>query len=268
VGKDRHPERVERVEMRDPTERFSDRVVDYIRSRPGYPSQLIDLMVESGGLLPAHDVADVGSGTGKLTRLFLDHGNRVYGVEPNREMREAGERKLAAYERFVSIDARAEETTLPDQCVDLLAAGQAFHWFRPDEAKREFLRVLRPGRSVLVVWNDRDEGASAFMREYEQLLRDHGTDYRQVHHRRFGEAQVAEFYGANRYAAHRLAHRQVFDKERLRARMRSSSYVPAPGEPGHDELMRRLDGLFEAHQRYGRVAFEYRTRVYLGRPVL
>jgi len=251
---------------RDPTERFSDRVADYIRSRPAYPSKLIDLLVESGDLLPTHDVADVGSGTGKLTRLFLDHGNRVYGVEPNREMREAGERELASYPRFSSVDACAENTTLPDHCVDLVAAGQAFHWFRTVEAKREFLRILRPGRPVLVVWNDRDEGASLFMRDYEQLLRDHGTDYRQVHHRRFGEAEIADFYGVDRFAAHRLTYRQVFDKERLRARMRSSSYAPAAGEPGHDTLMRRLDGVFETHQRGDRVAFEYRTRVYLGRP--
>lgn len=254
--------------MREPTERFSDRVVDYIRSRPAYPSGLIDWLVESGQLLPSHDVADVGSGTGKLTRLFLDHGNRVYGVEPNREMREAGERELASYPRFVSVGARAEETTLPTASVDLVAAGQAFHWFRPAEAKREFLRILRPGRPVLVVWNDRDERASVFMGHYEQLLRDHGTDYRQVHHRRIGEAQIAEFYGAGRFAEQRLTYRQVFDKDGLRARMRSSSYIPASGEPGHAELISRLDGLFETHQRGGRVAFEYRTRVYLGRPAL
>ena len=252
--------------MRDPTERFSDRVADYVRSRPGYPSGLIDLLAERGELSPEHDVADVGSGTGKLARLFLAHGNRVYGVEPNREMREAGARELASYPRYVSVDGRAEQTTLPGESVDLVVVGQAFHWFRPDEARREFLRILRPGRSVLLVWNDRDEQASVFMRGYEQLLRDHGTDYGDVHHRRFGEAEIEEFYGGNPFTEHRLEYRQEFDRQGLRARMRSSSYVPAPGRPGHDELMRGLDDLFDAHRRDERVRFEYRTRVYLGRP--
>jgi SAM-dependent methyltransferase len=252
--------------MRDPAGRFSDRVADYVLARPGYPSRLIDLLVESGELLPAHVVADVGSGTGKLARLFLDQGNTVYGVEPNREMREAGERELASYARFFSVDARAEQTTLPEASVDLVTAGQAFHWFRPDEARREFLRILKPGRPVLLVWNDRDEQASDFMREYEQLLRDLGTDYRQVHHRRFGRAEIEEFYGTERLAENSLSYRQVFDREGLDARMRSSSYVPAPGEPGHDELMARLGRLFVAHRRDGRVSFEYRTRVYWGRP--
>ena len=252
--------------MRDPAARFSDRVADYLLARPGYPSRLIDLLVESDELLPLHDVADVGSGTGKLARLFLDHGNRVYGVEPNREMRAAGEREFATCARFVSVDGRAEQTTLAEASVDLVTAGQAFHWFRPDEARREFLRILKPGRPVLLVWNDRDEQASVFMRDYEQLLRDHGTDYRQVHHRRFGRAEIEEFYGTKRFAEHSLSYRQIFDRKGLVARMCSSSYVPVPGEPGHDELIDRLGRLFETHRRDGRVSFEYRTRVYLGRP--
>jgi SAM-dependent methyltransferase len=252
--------------MRDPTQRFSDRVVDYVRSRPGYPPELIDLLVETAGLAPDDVVADVGAGTGKLARLFLDHGNRVFGIEPNREMREAGERKLSVYPRYVGMDGRAEHTGLPEASVDMVVAGQAFHWFRPDEARREFLRILRPGRGVLLVWNDRDEAASTFMRGYEQLLRDHGTDYRQVHHRRFGLAEIEAFYGVGRFSEHHLTYRQVFDGPGLGARMRSSSYVPAPGQRGHDALMRQLDLLFDAHQRDGRVTFEYRTRVYFGRP--
>jgi SAM-dependent methyltransferase len=241
-------------------------VEDYVRSRPGYPPELIDLLADSGELSPSHEVADVGSGTGKLSRLFLAHGNRVFGIEPNREMRKAGERELASFSRFVSVDGRAEQTTLAAESVDLVTAGQAFHWFRPAETCQEFLRILRPGRPVLLVWNDRDEQASGFMRGYEQLLRDHGTDYGAVHHRRFGRAEIERFFGGHRFSEHRLDYRQSFDKSGLRARMCSSSYVPAPGELGHDGLMSGLDDLFEAHCRDGRVGFDYRTRVYLGRP--
>ena len=73
--------------MRDPTERFSDRVDDYLRYRPSYPGELIDLMRVEMGLRPDHTVADIGSGTGILSALLLAHGNTVIGVEPNRAMR-------------------------------------------------------------------------------------------------------------------------------------------------------------------------------------
>src|SRR3954470_13160055 len=129
----------------DPTRRFSNRVEDYIKYRPGYPRAVVGLLEDECGLTRESVVADVGSGTGILSELFLSAGVRVYGVEPNREMREAGERLLAAYESFVSVDGRAEETTLADASADFVTAGQAFHWFEPASARREFRRILRDG---------------------------------------------------------------------------------------------------------------------------
>src|SRR2546423_15700060 len=99
----------------DPTRRFSTRVENYIKYRPGSPRAVVELLAGECGLVPASVVADVGSGTGILSELFLRNGNRVCGVEPNREMREAGERLLSAYEDFVSVEGRAEATTLPDE---------------------------------------------------------------------------------------------------------------------------------------------------------
>jgi SAM-dependent methyltransferase len=252
--------------MRDPTTRFSDRVADYVRSRPSYPAGLLGILEDEAGLEPTHRVADIGSGTGLLSRLFLDHGNSVYGVEPNREMREAGDQLLAAYPGFASVAGRAEATTLPDACVDLVAAGQAFHWFDVPRARAEFLRILRPGRPVVLVWNDRREDAGPFMAGYEQLLRDYGTDYRQVHHRRLGEVEIKDFFGRGVFKGCTLPNRQSFDLPGLQARVRSSSYVPAPDGPGYTELMDGIGELFEAHQTGGRAGLEYETRIYFGRP--
>jgi SAM-dependent methyltransferase len=243
-------------------------VADYLRARPGYPEGLLELLATRCGLAPGHDVADIGSGTGILSRPFLERGHRVWGVEPNAEMRRAGERYLAGYERFVSVDGRAEDTTLATDSVDLVAAGQAFHWFVADLARVEFLRILRPCGHVVLVWNDRDQSSGPFMREYERLLATHGTDYRRVHHRRFGESEIGAFYGGGGFECATLTHRQVFDREGLRARMRSSSYVPAPGQTGHESLMADLDRLFDRHAVEGRVLFPYRTRVYWGRPAI
>src|SRR5437764_1020077 len=130
--------------MRDPTQRFSTRVDNYVKYRPGYPPAIVGLLEAECGLTPESVVADIGAGTGLLAELWLRHGNPVCGVEPNREMREAGARLLAAYPAFTSVDGTAEATTLPDQSVDFVTAGQAFHWFEPVAARREFARILRP----------------------------------------------------------------------------------------------------------------------------
>jgi ubiquinone/menaquinone biosynthesis C-methylase UbiE len=131
--------------MIDSTKRFSSRVENYIKYRPGYPPAMLDLLKEKCGLTGGSMVADIGSGTGILTELFLRNGNQVIGVEPNREMREAAERLLGKDPKFTSVSGTAESTTLKDQSVDFIAASQAFHWFDREQARREFLRVLKPG---------------------------------------------------------------------------------------------------------------------------
>src|SRR5436190_18889400 len=96
-----------------PTDRFSNRVDNYVRFRPRYPVQILDLLKTECGLSPEAVIGDVGSGPGFLAELFLTNGNRVFGIEPNREMREAGERLRQKYPRFSSMAGTAEETSLP-----------------------------------------------------------------------------------------------------------------------------------------------------------
>jgi len=251
-------------ETRDPAVRFSDRVQSYARYRPSYPSGTIDVLVSAGALSPDDVVADIGSGTGKLTELFLRHGNTVFGVEPNPEMREAGERALACFPRFRSVDGRAEATSLDSSSVDVIAAGQALHWFDLKAAAVEFRRVARPGGRMVIVWNDRDLDASPFMAAYEDLLRRHGTDYELANHQRFGDGPVEAIFGKSGYRSHRLSHSQRFDRAGLRGRLASSSYTPASDEPGHEAMLRDLDALFDAHQHEGEVSFVYVTRLYHG----
>ena len=139
----------------DATERFSNRVQDYARYRPHYPAAVIGSLQTNCQLLETSVIADVGSGTGILTELFLRHGNPVLAVEPNRQMREAGERLLEGYPHFQSIAGRAEATTLPEQSVDFVTAGQAFHWFDRKKAKAEFSRILKARGWVVLAWNER-----------------------------------------------------------------------------------------------------------------
>ena len=249
----------------DAKQRFSNRVTDYVRYRPGYPAEILPLLQTWTHFRPEHVVADIGSGTGLLSKLFVDFGNRVFGVEPNAEMRAAGEEFLDAYPNFTSIAGSAEATTLPSDSVDFVAAGQAFHWFQMPAARNEFHRILKPGGRVLVIWNERLLDETAFLREYEELLNRFGTDYSKVSESYPRAEQMLEFYGANEFTSHALPNFQEFDFEGLSGRLRSSSYAPPPGHPQFEPMMKELRRLFDAHHQGGVVRMDYRTRVYAGK---
>ena len=249
----------------DPTARFTDRVADYVRTRPGYPPAVLDILRAEAGLTPATVVADVGSGTGLSAEMFLKIGNVVHGVEPNREMRAAAEQLLAAYPHFHSVAGSAEATTLPAASMDLIVAGQAFHWFDPPRARTEFRRILRPAGCVVLIWNTRRTDSSAFLRGYEAMLQRLGTDYREVVHTNVDRNQLAAFFGPGGFQSFRVDNEQLFDLEGLRGRTRSSSFTPPPGHPDFEPMMRELDRLFDAFNEQGRVRFEYDTEVYVGR---
>ena len=249
----------------DAKQRFSNRVTDYVRYRPGYPAEILPLLQTWTHFRPEHVVADIGSGTGLLSKLFVDFGNRVFGVEPNAEMRAAGEEFLDAYPNFTSIAGSAEATTLPSDSVDFVAAGQAFHWFQMPAARNEFHRILKPGGRVLVIWNERLLDETAFLREYEELLNRFGTDYAKVSESYPRAEQMLEFYGANEFTSHALPNFQEFDFDGLRGRLRSSSYAPPPGHTQFEPMMKELRRLFDAHHQGGVVRMDYRTRVYAGK---
>jgi SAM-dependent methyltransferase len=250
----------------DPKQRFTSRVEHYIKYRPGYPTAVIDTLRAEANLTPQSFVADIGSGTGLLARIFLDFGCQVTGVEPNLEMRAAGERLLAGYPGFTSRDGSAESTGLGEASVDFVIAGQAFHWFDPSRARGEFARILRPSGWVVLVWNERRLDSTPLLRDYEALLQVYATDYNQINHRNV-EADprtIPAFFGGD-YRVERFDNRQVFDYAGLEGRLLSSSYTPEEGDPRYQAMLAELRRIFDQHQQAGQVIFELDTRMFYGR---
>jgi SAM-dependent methyltransferase len=247
-----------------PTERFSARVGNYVLYRPGYPDDVLALLRWECGLRREDHLADIASGTGIFTRLLLENGNRVFGVEPNPEMRKAGEEFLRDYSSFVSVDGRAEATTLPDGSVDGVTAAQAAHWFDREKTRREFLRILKPGGWVALLWNERRTDSTAFLREYEELLLAYGTDYRDVRHEHT-TAAIQDFFAPSPFQARTFSYRQELDYFALEGRLLSSSYTPEPGDPSYEPMLRELRHVFDSHATNDRVSLEYDTRVFYGR---
>lgn len=256
-------EHVSESQDRDPTGRFTGRVDAYERFRPSYPNAVISFLNDEG-LTPEHVIADVGSGTGLLSRLFLENGNRVYGVEPNLAMREAAEAALGSYGGFVSVDGRAEDTGLAAGSVDLVVAGQAFHWFDVGPTKEEFQRVLRPNGWIALIWNTRRTKSTPFLAAYEAFLRRWCPEYEDVSSHYADPDSLAMLWGPDNYRRAAFENSQELDLGGLEGRLQSSSYAPAPGHVLHEPMVAALRTLFAEHESGGRVRFEYDTEVYLG----
>lgn len=184
-------------------ESFTKTVQYYLKYRPSYPIEIIDLLVSECGLSKKSVIADIGSGTGFLAKLFLDYGSRVYCVEPNQAMREAGEDYLAQYPQFYSISGTAEATHLKNTSMDFITVGTAFHWFDVKKTKQEFQRIGKPKAWVVLVWNVRDV-QSPLIADYESLLLEYGNDYASSNAKKFDKVAMDIFFKGHTSKLHHL----------------------------------------------------------------
>lgn len=250
--------------MKDSLTRFSDRVENYIKYRPGYPDEIITFLKQNIGLSESWSIADIGSGTGISAELFLKNGNRVYAVEPNQPMREAAETLLSKYPDFKSINGTAENTTLAASNIDLIVAAQAFHWFKADVTRTEFKRILKPAGKVLLIWNERKTDTTPFLIAYEDLLHEFATDYKEVNHKNIEGEKIASFFGHKNYLSAVFPNEQEFNFEGLKGRLLSSSYVPEKGQPKYELMLEKLREVYQAHQQNDNVMIEYDTKIFVG----
>jgi SAM-dependent methyltransferase len=242
-----------------PTQRFSNRVENYVKYRPSYPTAVLDCLRDECGLEETAVIADIGSGTGILARLFLQSGNRVLGVEPNKEMREAGETFLADFPRFTSVNGTAEATTLPDDSVDFVTAGQAAHWFDREKSLPELRRILRPGGFVVLVWNTMDFEASPFMQGSGQLYPRYLSNKPERKDELRGD--VLDYLGAETQVRI-FPHEWAYDLAGITGGLLSSSFAPLAGDPRHEPMLAELRDLFAAHEVDGRIHIHYTTELY------
>lgn len=249
----------------DSTLRFSNRVENYAKYRPGYPDKAIDYLQKECHLTPASVVADIGSGTGIFTKLLLDRGYTVYGVEPNEAMRKEAEKQLKHQPGFHSVNGTAEATNLPDRSADLIVCAQAFHWFNNHETKTEFKRILAPHGHAALIWNNRCIDADDFAIAYEILLKQQTNDYERVNHQNLTETDFINFYHDGKYKLVKFSNFQVFNLEQLTGRAFSSSYVPIQDTEEGKAFSLLLKALFDQYQTNGTVMFRYDTEIYLGR---
>ena len=247
--------------MSDSIKRFSNRVENYVKYRPDYPREIVAFLSENCGLIQDSIIADIGCGTGISTRMFLENGNHVLGVEPNVAMRDAAIEYLAAFPLFQPTDGTSDATTLPNASVDFVVAAQAFHWFDPDRARSEFCRILRPGGHIVLIWNERQLDTTPFLIDYEAFLAKYGSDYAIVRHENIAATELTDFFQKD-YGSVTFQNVQVFDFDGLRGRVLSASYMPNETDAIYEEMIDELRITFAKHAENGRIKVFYDTNVY------
>jgi SAM-dependent methyltransferase len=247
----------------DTKERFTDRVATYAKARPGYPAKLTDVLRNGCGLTTTSVVADIGSGTGILSRMLCEHALAVFCIEPNEAMRTASQEFLAGQSNFIALHGSAENTTLPATSVDLITVAQAFHWFDQKEARHEFMRILKPNGWTALIWNDRRRDGSPLALAYEQLLVDFGTDYLEVQSRgKAGIENLERFFGHSEIKRASIPNSQDLDRNSFVDRAISASYMPNESHPKYDAMVREAQRIFDENRTGGRVFLEYDTNIY------
>ncbi len=245
------------------SDRFTSRVADYVKYRPSYPEAYLDYLANEVSLSLDSIVADIGAGTGILSKLLAPRVKTVIAIEPNAEMRRAAAEYCKDAPNVVIIDGSAEATTLPNASVDFITAAQAFHWFRLDEAKLEFRRVLKPDGKAALVWNVRDI-ATPFGQEYESLVKQHCLNY------------LGSGGGSTENLAYRLLFKngeydyRIFpndrgiDLETLIGYSLSTSYAPNKGDENYPGFIKDLMALFERFATGGSLLLSMTTHSYVG----
>ncbi|MCO7127203.1 methyltransferase domain-containing protein [Sporolactobacillus shoreicorticis] len=244
------------------SDKFTGKASIYARFRPNYPQPMIDYLLTDTN--PQFTVADIGSGTGILTRQLLDRGAKVIAVEPNEDMRTAAEKSLSAYAPFTSVPGSAEHTQLPDHCVDLITVAQAFHWFDATRFKKECRRILKPDQKVALIWNSRIPDAP-LIKETEEICKTFCPNFRGFSGGSDNDRSIfCTFFRNGKYSVKTYSHPLQYMLDEFIGRHLSASYAPKPDNANHQPFVQALAQLFYRYEQNGAVSFPNETRCYYG----
>lgn len=243
----------------------SERIENYLRCQPGYPKKLLNFLYEEVGFSRESVIADVCSGIGVFTRLLLERGSRVVAIEPDNQMREIAERLLSdEFQRFVSLNATVENTTLFDNSVNHIVCTHSLNRFCKNKCKNEFLRILKPAGTVVLIYN-RLEQEDDFVKAYQRLLNRYKIHPEKPECQEISETEIFDFFDNTAYNYVSVPNQQSLDFEGAKGRLLSERSLPLQWEDGYNEMLENLHDIFETYKTNRRIFMNYRTEVYIGR---
>lgn len=237
----------------------------YSQFRPAYPQNFIDCLYNEVGFSEESVVADIGSGTGKLTKQLLEKESRVYAVEPNDDMRKIAEENLSSFSNFASVNGTAENTMLPDSSVDFITVAQAFHWFDRQKFKAECRRILKDNGTVVLVWNSRDE-RSPLILKIDEISRKYCPNFKGFSGgMRGGNAEEFDGFFAHRCEMKMFDNPLSFDERGFIGRCLSSSYSLKENDENYSDYLNELKNIFNKYSENGTLIMPNKTETFIGK---
>ena len=245
----------------DNTKKFSRKADAYCSARPAYATAFIEELYSKYGFNNNSVIADIGSGTGILTKQLLDNGSTVYAVEPNGQMRVKAETALKSYNNFHSVNGTAENTELKDGSVDFITVAQAFHWFDIEPFKKECKRILKGDGRIFLIWNMRDS-SSEISTEQSEICKKYCPDFTGFNGgNRNDEEKISLFFGG-KFTRKEYDNPLFYDREKFIKRALSSSYSLNENDENFAQYLKELNILFDKYSKDGFLSVPNKTEVY------
>lgn len=245
-------------------ERFTGKAIIYEKYRPSYPEEFINYLYSKIGFSSECIICDIGSGTGKLSKKFLDKGSKVICVEPNDNMRQLAEKNLSVYSAFESIGASAEDTGIVDDAVEFITVAQAFHWFDEERFKAECQRILNAKGKVVLVWNIYEK-SNEIMIKSRKVFKKYCIDFNDS---TVGSEENSEvfstFFRDGKCDFRKFNNNLILDIDGFIGRHLSESCAPKAGNENYQKFIDELSDIFLQYSKDGIVTIPNITRSYIG----
>ncbi len=243
---------------------FSRKAEKYAKYRWEYASGAIETLIVMAQMSAQATVADIGAGTGKLTKDFAVRAQRIYAVEPNAALRQILTRNLGAFPSIIVVDGSAEATNLPDHTVDVITVAQAIHWFDPEPTKKEMLRILKEDGWLALI---RNYGADNEPNKAVQSLMtaEYGADLSIVTERP-REKPPSFYFGNEDFQTFIFPFAFQQSWEEFMGTLTTTSFMPDEDHPLFPRLETEARRIFSQYCDHDFWKVEGKTELILGRP--